>query len=194
MAMVHQKRTVGCSVSDDTYLRVADAAAKRGITVSELVRHYVEEGLNNPTPGELRQLRERLSTTEGMLKELYEMAVVNWAPAKKGARKAPQVALPFLPAFEDWQKSLKKKGLANKRTGKTAYEELSERDDDELMNSAWDMTDEEVQEQIEEFYKANDLWDESLEKDKQARLSGKKEPRQVIRRPSRTAKARKRKK
>lgn len=163
MEAVYQKKTqVSAAVTDETYKQVLKEAARRGITVSELIRYYVEEGLNNPTPQELRRLTDRLTTIEGALTELYEMAVVNWSKAnKEKAIDAPLVALPWLTGdWSNWKEALKKRGLVDEKTGKTAYEKLSEAPD---CSDPWGEDDDDIQASLREMWKADGSWSEEEE-------------------------------
>lgn len=164
MEAVYQKKTqVSAAVADETYKQVLKEAARRGITVSELVRHCVEEGLSNPTPQELRRLGDRLTTIEGALKELYEMAVVNWSKVEKEkVIAAPLVALPWLTGdWESWKAKLKEKGLLDEKTGKTAYEKLSAAPD---LSDVWSEDDDDTQAMLRDMWKADGSWTEEEEK------------------------------
>lgn len=165
------KTQVSAAVTDDTYKQVLKEAARRGITVSELVRYYVEEGLNNPTPQELRRLADRLMTIEGALKELYEMAVVNWAQVKKETPKASPLAfLPWMPEdWDNWKKTLEKKGLVNEKTGKTAYEKLFEAPDYYDPLGVWHDDDDDIQATLREMWKEDGSWTEEEESGYQER-------------------------
>lgn len=184
MEPVYQKKTqVSASVTDDTYNRVLREAARRGVTVSELVRHYVEEGLSNPIPRELRALHDRISTTESVLRELYEMAVMNWAQVQKDVPKPlPPVPLLWMPgAFEGWKEQLSKRGLVNEKTGKLAYEELEEKykgapDYDD----PYDMGPEETQQMLRDMWIADGSWTKDEEvsyQEKMKRLAEEKQGR-----------------
>lgn len=168
MEPVYQKKTqVAAAVTDDTYNRVLREAARRGVTVSELVRHYVEEGLSNPIPRDLRALHDRISTLEGVLKELYEMAVMNWAQVQKEVPKPlPPVPLPWMPgALEEWAKQLSERGLVNEKTGKLAYEELGRKHEDAPdYDEVWQMEEEENQRMLRDMWIADGSWtkDEEL--------------------------------
>lgn len=158
------RRSVGCGLTDESYDQVMKMAARRGITVSELVRHYIEEGLSNPTPREIRRLTDRLSTIETAIKELYEMALVNWAQVEKPPKEEPyRAALPWMPGFlDDWKKTLDSKGMLNEKTGQTAYEELVQREQD------WQTEDlpedeEDIQAYLREMWKADGSWTEDEE-------------------------------
>jgi hypothetical protein len=165
------KTQVSAAVADDTYKQVLKEAARRGITVSELVRYFVEEGLNNPTPQELRRLSDRLTTIEGALKELYEMAVVNWSKVKKEkVIDAPLLDLPWLSGdWDNWKEGLKKRGLVDEKTGKTAYEKLSEAPDYDDPLSVWHDDDDDIQATLREMWKADGSWTEEEEKNYQER-------------------------
>ena len=165
-----KKITVGCSVSDDTYDQVMREAVRRGITVSELVRHYIEQGLSNPTPKELKRLYNRFTTIETALKELYAMAIVNWSQVKTERKKPGRPpALPLRPeAWKKWKGRLNKKDLVNKLTGKTAYEELTERNDD--IPSTEKPDEDDIDEIMREAYKADGTWTEREEKEYQENL------------------------
>nr|WP_281719555.1 hypothetical protein [Nitrosomonas nitrosa] len=144
-------------------------AAKRGITVSELVRHYIEEGLSNPTPREIRRLSDRLSTMERAILELYEMAIVNWAQVEKEPKKtSPKIFLPWQPEFlEQWKATLDAKGMLSERTGMTAYEEMKaarEREDSEGARGWEDEPDEDIQAYLREMWIADGSWTEAEEK------------------------------
>jgi hypothetical protein len=178
MDTIYQKRSVGCAVSDPTYDEVLKVATRRGITVSELVRYYVEEGLSNPTPREMRRLNDRLSTMEGVIKELYEMAVVNWAQVKPKSLKVPKQPLPWEPGYFDaWKKQLTQKGLVNKKTGKSAYEDLKERSADWGEEGPPDsVTDEETEDLLRSMWKADRSWTEKEETEYQQKLKARREP------------------
>lgn len=138
METVHHRRSVGCGLTDAMYEEVRKAALKRGITVSELVRHYIEEGLSNPTPAEIRRLNDRLSTMEGAIKELYEIAVMNWGSVESEPKKNVKLAMPWEPEFhlepkkegartavkwmpeflDKWKNKLSGKGLVNEKKEK----------------------------------------------------------------------------
>ncbi len=167
METVYMRKTVSCSISDETYDEVAREASRRGITVSELMRYYVEQGLNNPTPQELRRLYDRFSTIEGGLKELYAMAVVNWAQVRTEKRKPAQLTpLPWMPgAWDNWKEQLAKKGLLNTKTGETAYEALTEgtpKESPDLFDD-YELTDKQTREYLRETWKADGTWTEEEE-------------------------------
>jgi hypothetical protein len=168
METIYQKRSVGCAVSEQTYDEFMRMATRRGITVSELVRYYIEEGLSNPTPREIRRLTDRLTTIEGLLKELYEMAVMNWAQVQHEPKKeAVKAALPWMPGgFDEFKKQLKNKGLVNEKTEKTAYEELIDRSSDwEDDSSKYELTEKEEQAYLREMWKADGSWTEKEEQE-----------------------------
>lgn len=167
METVYLRKTVASSVSEETHEQLVREASRRGITVSELVRYFIEQGLDNPTPQELRRLYNRFSTIEDCLKELYAMAVVNWAQVKPAQRKPVQLApLPWMPgALDNWKEQLAKKGLLNTKTGKTAYEALTERtlEGDPDLFDAYDLTDDQTSEILRESWKADGTWTEEEE-------------------------------
>lgn len=168
METIYQKRSVGCAVSEQTYDEFMRMAARRGITVSELVRYYIEEGLSNPTPREIRRLTDRLTTIEGLIKELYEMAVMNLAQVQHELKKeAVKVPLPWMPgALDEFKKQLKNKGLVNEKTDKTAYEELIDRSPDwEDDSFKYELTEKEEQALLREMWKADGSWTEKEEKE-----------------------------
>lgn len=170
MDTLYQKKTqVSAAVSDDTYKQVLKEAARRGVTVSELVRYFVEEGLNNPTAQQLRRHGDRLTIIEAALKELYEMAVVNWSKVEKEkVIDAPLVALPWLSGdWNRWKEGLKKRGLVDEKTGKAAYEKLSEAPDYDDPLSMWHDDDEDIQASLREMWKADGSWTEEEEKNYQ---------------------------
>lgn len=170
METAYQKRTVGCSVSDDTYEQMLREAGRRGVTVSELARHYIEQGLNNPTPKELRRLYDRFSTMESALTELYSMAVVNWSQVKKEKVKP---VLPWSPGVLDaWKTQLKKKGLVNKKTGRIAYEDLTARVTDGF--DVWDDgEDDDIQSILRDNWKADGTWTDEEEAEYQEKQKNK---------------------
>jgi hypothetical protein len=171
METAYQNRTIGSCVSDDTYEQMLREAGRRGITVSELVRHYIEQGLNNPTPQELRRLYDRFSTMESALTELYSMAVVNWSQVKKEKVKP---VLPWSPgALDAWKAQLSKKGLVNKKTGRTAYEDLTDRIADGF--NVWDdeIADEEIQSILRDNWKADGTWSDEEEAEYQEKQKSK---------------------
>jgi hypothetical protein len=156
METAYQNRTIGSCVSDDTYEQMLREAGRRGITVSELIRHYIEEGLNNPTPKELRRLYNRFSTMELALTELYAMAVMNWSPVKKERVKT---VLPWSPgALDSWKTQLRKKGLVNKKTGRIAYDDLADSVSDgfDVWNDGEE--DDDIQSVLRDTWKANGTW------------------------------------
>jgi len=177
METIYQKRSVGCAVSEPTYDEVTKVASRRGITISELVRYYVEEGLSNPTPREMRRLNDRLSTIEGVIKDLYEMAVVNWAQVKHKS-KALKPVLPWMPEYlDEWKKQLHRKGLVNEKTGKCAYEELKDRSPDwGDEDCLYDMTETETQVMLREMWQADGSWTEEEESNYQEKLKTKRAP------------------
>jgi len=160
------RRSVGCALTDESYDEVMRMAERRGITVSELVRHYIEEGLSNPTPREIRRLNDRLSTMERAILELYEMAIVNWAQVEKEPKKEPStVLLPWQSGFlEQWKTTLETKGMLNERTGMIAYEEMKaaqERDEQTIWEEE---PEEDMQAYLREMWKADGSWSEEEEK------------------------------
>lgn len=163
-------RNMGCVVSPETYLEVMKLAERRGVTVSEMLRHFVGDGLNSTTPRELRQLNDRLSTIEATLIELYEMAVMNWAQVKKPERKQANISLPWMPEF--WEKSkaqLKKRGTV---ADKAAYEQLKERREreDDLDSGAPWFDDEDTDAVLRDMWKADGSWTEEEEAEYQEKL------------------------
>lgn len=166
-------RNMGCVVSPETYLEVMKLAERRGVTVSEMLRHFVEDGLNSTTPRELRQLNDRLSTIESTLIELYEMAVMNWAQVKKPERTQANIPLPWMPEFWDNCKAqLKKRGTV---TDKAAYEQLKERRkrEDDLESGAPWLDDEDTDAMLRDMWKADGSWTEEEEAEYQEKLKRK---------------------
>ncbi len=174
METVYLKKTIGSSVSEETHGKLVREASRRGITVSELVRCFIEQGLNNPTPEQLRRLNDRFATMEGSLRELYAMAVVNWAQVKPEQTEPAQLApLPWMPGVWDkWKEQLASKGVLNTETGKTAYEALTERsfeESPELFDG--ELTYDETREILRESWKADGTWTEEEEAEYQQNIS-----------------------
>jgi hypothetical protein len=166
-------RNMGCVVSPETYLEVMKLAERRGVTVSEMLRHFVEDGLNSTTPRELRQLNDRLSTIEATLIELYEMAVMNWAQVERPERKQANAPLPWMPEFwENCKRQLKERG---KVAGKAAYEQLKERRElaGDLESDAPWSDDEDTAALLRDMWKADGSWTEEEEAEYQEKLKRK---------------------
>jgi hypothetical protein len=77
---------------------------------------------------------------------------------------APLVALPWLTGdWNKWKEGLKKRGLVDEKTGKTAYEKLSEAPDYNI----WEDDDDDIQATLREMWKADGSWTEEEEKNYQ---------------------------
>lgn len=171
METVNLTRNMGCVVSAETYLEVMKLAEKRGVTISELLRHFIEGGLTSTTADELRELNMRLSTIEKTVIELYEMALVNWAAVKKPARTGKKAALPLTPnLLEVWKIQLKKRGKTARKTG---YEQLKEASEQADFAEIPSPDDDEIQAILRDMWKADGSWSEQEEAEYQERLKEK---------------------
>lgn len=163
--VAYTRRSVGCGLTDESFNEVQRMADRRGITVSELVRHYIEEGLSNPTPNEIRRLNDRLSTIEKALKELYTMAILNWAQVEEEPPKPRlKLLMPWQPGFmEQWKARLKEQGLVDEETGEIAYDKLEPAPD---VYDFWNdpMNDFDEQACLRDMWKADGSWTEEEEK------------------------------
>jgi hypothetical protein len=100
------------------------------------------------------------------LKELYAMAIVNWAQVIPESEKAVQkAALPLTAdVFAKWKAQLVKTCLLNKKTGKTAYEELSQKSTDDILEPGSDeWLDYYAKQLLRNTFKADGSWTEEEE-------------------------------